>query len=106
LSLHCFASCLDRTNVAQCHAGIEAMEQQLIVMGISNARLDPSSNIVFVLRDIYAFVGDQIALQYGGSEAQKSVSTERSESTIAGPIGKVSAIVTCHLAIHPRIDYF
>lgn len=79
------------------------MEQQLIVMGISTAKLDPSSNIVFVLRDIYGFVGDQIALQYGGSEAQKSVSTERSESTIAGPIGKVSVHLMCHLAFHGLI---
>ena len=38
--------------------------------------------------DRYVEVGDHIALQYGGSEAHKKVTTERSES-IAGPIGKV-----------------
>lgn len=65
------------------------MEQQLVVMGIrSNPRLDPSSNIVRVLIDMYVDIGDHIALQYGGSEAHKKVITERSES-IAGPIGKV-----------------
>jgi hypothetical protein len=67
------------------------MEQQLVVMGIrSNAKLDPSSNIVRVLIDMYVDIGDHIALQYGGSEAHKKVSTERSESNIVGPIGKVS----------------
>jgi hypothetical protein len=66
------------------------MEQQLVVMGIrSNPKLDPSSNIVRVLIDMYVDIGDHIALQYGGSEAHKKVSSERSES-IAGPIGKVS----------------
>lgn len=65
------------------------MEQQLVVMGIrSNPKLDPSSNIVRVLIDMYVDIGDHIALQYGGSEAHKKVTTERSES-IAGPIGKV-----------------
>ena len=82
-------SCLDRTNVAQFSAGVEAMEQQLVVMGIrSNPRLDPSSNIVRVLIDMYVDIGDHIALQYGGSEAHKKVTADRSES-IAGPIGKV-----------------
>lgn len=65
------------------------MEQQLVVMGIrSNPKLDPSSNIVRVLIDMYVDIGDHIALQYGGSEAHKKVTTERSES-IVGPIGKV-----------------
>jgi hypothetical protein len=82
--------CLDRTNVAQFSAGVEAMGQQLVVMGIrSKAKLDPSSNIVRVLIDMYVDIGDSIALQYGGSEAHKKVSAERSESNIAGPIGKV-----------------
>lgn len=65
------------------------MEQQLVVMGIrSNPKLDPSSTIVRVLIDMYVDIGDHIALQYGGSEAHKKVTTERSES-IVGPIGKV-----------------
>ena len=64
------------------------MEQQLVVMGIrSNPKLDPSSNIVRVLIDMYVDIGDHIALQYGGSEAHKKVNAERSESIA---IGKVS----------------
>ena len=86
--------CLDRTNVAQFSAGVEAMGQQLVVMGIrSNPKLDPSSNIVRVLIDIYVDIGDHIALQYGGSEAHKKVSSERSES-IVGPIGKHKELLT------------
>jgi len=84
-------SCLDRTNVAQFSAGVEAIGQQLVVMGIrSSAKLDPSSNIVRVLIDMYVDIGDSIALQYGGSEAHKKVTATRSESNITGPIGKVT----------------
>jgi hypothetical protein len=84
-------SCLDRTNVAQFSAGVEAMEQQFVVMGIrSNPKLDPSSNVVRVLIDMYVDIGDHIALQYGGSEAHKKVTAERSESVV-GPIGKVTS---------------
>jgi hypothetical protein len=80
--------------VAQFSAGVEAIGQQLVVMGIrSKAKLDPSSNIVRVLIDMYVDIGDSIALQYGGSEAHKKVSAERSESNIAGPIGKVRFVV-------------
>lgn len=61
-------------------------------MGVrSKAKLDPSSNIVRVLIDMYVDIGDSIALQYGGSEAHKKVTASRSESNIAGPIGKASA---------------
>ena len=78
--------------MAQFSAGVEAMEQQLVVTGVrSSAKLDPSSNIVRVLIDMYVEIGDQIALQYGGSEAHKKVSTGKSESNIVGPIGKVSS---------------
>ena len=86
----CVISCLDRTNVAQFSAGVEAIEQQLVVMGIrSSAKLDSTANIVRVLIDMYVDIGDSIALQYGGSEAHKKVNTENSQSTIAGPMGKV-----------------
>lgn len=58
-------------------------------------RLDPSSNIVRVLIDMYVEIGDNIALQYGGSEAHKKVTADRSEvSNITGPIGKVCATLT------------
>ena len=76
------------------------MEQQLVVMGIrSSPKLDPSSNIVRVLIDMYVDIGDHIALQYGGSEAHKKVTADRSESLV-GPIGKVS-IVAVNLRICP-----
>ena len=59
-------------------------------MGIrSSAKLDSTANIVRVLIDMYVDIGDSIALQYGGSEAHKKVNTENSQSTIAGPMGKV-----------------
>jgi len=83
-------SCLDRTNVAQFSAGVEAIGQQLVVMGIrSRAKLGPSSSIVRVLIDMYVDIGDSIALQYGGSEAHKKVTAGSSESSFTGPIGKV-----------------
>ena len=75
--------------MAQFSAGVEAISQQLVVMGIrSQSKLDPSSNIVRVLIDMYVDIGDSIALQYGGSEAHKKVNTGRAESNII-PIGKV-----------------
>jgi hypothetical protein len=84
-------SCLDRTNVAQFSAGVEAIGHQLVVMGIrSKGKLGPSSSFVRVLIDLYVDIGDSIALQYGGSEAHKKVTAGVSE-TIAGPIGKVSS---------------
>ena len=63
--------CLDRTNVGQFSAGVEALGQQLVVMGILLRKLDSSSNIVRALIDMYVEIGDHIALQYGGSEAHK-----------------------------------
>jgi hypothetical protein len=83
-------SCLDRTNVAQFSAGVEAIGQQLVVMGIrSRGKLGPSSPVVRVLIELYVDIGDIIALQYGGSEAHKKVTAGVAESNITGPIGKV-----------------
>jgi len=87
--------CLDRTNVAQFSAGVEALEQQLVVMGIrSSTKLDPSSNIVRMLIDMYVEIGDHIALQYGGSEAHKKVSTDVTTSSVPGPMGKHKELLT------------
>lgn len=59
-------------------------------MGIrSRSKLSPSSNIVRVLIDMYVEIGDNIALQYGGSEAHKKVTADRPELSITGPMGKV-----------------
>jgi hypothetical protein len=66
-------------------------------MGVrSSAKLDPSSTIIRVLIDMYVEIGDHISLQYGGSEAHKKVSTERSEtaSSFHGPIGKHKELLT------------
>ena len=79
-------SCLDRTNVAQFSAGVEALGQQLVVMGVrSAAKLPPASNIVKILIDMYVQIGDHISLQYGGSEAHK----KGQATNIQGPMGKV-----------------
>lgn len=86
--------CLDRTNVAQFSAGVEAINQQLVVMGIRpHSKLDPSSNIVRVLIDMYVDIGDQVALQYGGSEAHKKMAPSRADSNIM-PIGKHKELLT------------
>lgn len=86
--------CLDRTNVAQFSAGVDALGQQLVVMGIrSTAKLDPSSNIVRMLIDMYVEIGDHIALQYGGSEAHKKGATA-GMSNIQGPMGKHKELLT------------
>ena len=88
--------CLDRTNVAQFSAGVEALGQQLVVMGVRNsAKLDPSSNIVRVLIDMFVEIGDHIALQYGGSEAHKKVNTTAGPAaSLNGPMGKHKELLT------------
>jgi hypothetical protein len=82
-----------RSNISQLALSLlSCLGQQLVVMGVrSKAKLDPSSTIVRVLIDLYVDIGDSLALQYGGSEAHKKVTAERSESNITGPIGKVGA---------------
>lgn len=89
--------CLDRTNVAQFSAGVEALGQQLVVMGIrSAAKLNPSSSIVRLLIDMYVDVGDHIALQYGGSEAHKKVQVQNSGVDMKGDgaMGKHKELLT------------
>jgi len=92
--------CLDRTNVAQFSAGVMALAQQLVVMGIrSSVKLDPSSNIVRVLIDMYVDIGDHLALQYGGSEAHKKGPTAgTTNGTLSDPttasIGKHKELLT------------
>ncbi len=77
--------CLDRTNVAQFSAGVESLGQQLVVMGIRNApKLSSNSNIVKILIDMYVEIGDQIALQYGGSEAHKKGQISESNAAAGG----------------------
>jgi hypothetical protein len=66
--------CLDRTNVAQFSIGVHALGKQMKAMGLtSSGQLDSGSQVVVVLMELYSGLGDQIALQYGGSEAHKKV---------------------------------
>lgn len=44
--------------------------------------------------DRYVEIGDQIALQYGGSEAHKKVASAGANSNIPGPMGKVRSITS------------
>ncbi|CAM9112844.1 unnamed protein product [Choristocarpus tenellus] len=77
--------CLDRTNVAQFSVGVHALGKQLFVMGVSNqSTLDSGSQVVRVLMEIYTELGDHIALQYGGSEAHKKVSSGSGPSKQVG----------------------
>ena len=55
---------------------------------------------------MYVDIGDSIALQYGGSEAHKKVSTENSQSTIAGPIGKVCDEILPRFTMAPPYPHF
>ena len=94
--------CLDRTNVAQFSAGVEALGQQLVVMGVRTvAKLESTSSIVKLLIDMYVEIGDHIALQYGGSEAHKKVNhthqqsiSSSSNSSIHMPMGKHKELLT------------
>ena len=88
--------CLDRTNVAQFSGGVEALGQQLVVMGIrSAAKLSPASSIVRLLIDMYVEIGDHIALQYGGSEAHKKVQVQNTGVDAKGDgMGKHKELLT------------
>jgi len=69
------------------------MSQQLVVMGIrSQSKLDPSSNVVRALIDMYVDIGDSVALQYGGSEAHKKVNAHADSHIM--PIGKHKELLT------------
>ena len=68
--------CLDRTNVAQFSVGVHALGLQLAALGlVKHAALDSDNPVALVLMDMYSTAGDQIALQYGGSEAHKKVAS-------------------------------
>jgi SacI homology domain len=89
--------CLDRTNVAQLCVGVHMLGLQLTALGLTgagnlpgekkyefaepnssdkdNSLSDPTGPIVTQLLKMYTLMGDAIALQYGGSEANKKVTT-------------------------------
>ena len=57
--------CLDRTNLAQFFIGKHALFKQLEYLGV----LSDEETIVHTLLEVYLKMGDQIAMQYGGSKA-------------------------------------
>jgi hypothetical protein len=59
---------------------------------VNHASLEGDSPAVLVLMDIYSTVGDQIALQYGGSEAHKKVAAGAGQVASAGPNGVGNAL--------------
>jgi hypothetical protein len=61
--------CLDRTNVAQFYAGVQAMSLQLQALGISNNPIPMESDLPRLLMDLYCRMGNELALQYVGSVA-------------------------------------
>lgn len=66
--------CLDRTNVAQYAFGLAALGQQIHALGLSDAaHITADSNVGSALMEMYADMGDVLALQYGGSTAHNTV---------------------------------
>jgi len=87
--------CLDRTNVAQFSAGVCALGQQLLVMGVTgSAELEQGQAVVSVLMDMYSEIGDCLALQYGGSEAHKKVASGNNASVQGPSMGKHKEFLT------------
>ena len=61
--------CLDRTNGGQFALGMKFLNTSLRVLGLNDHKpLDPSNKMLMELMEMYAEVGDRIAVQYGGSE--------------------------------------
>jgi len=57
--------------------GTHVLGLQMYALGLSDSEtLDPSGPLVRQLMALYEAMGDTIALQYGGSEANKKVTTD------------------------------
>lgn len=74
--------CLDRTNVGQANVGIYALGLQLRALGLADESAEPSSSIVETYFDLFTAHGDAIALQYGGSEANKKMTLVAYEDSV------------------------
>jgi hypothetical protein len=75
--------CLDRTNVAQVCVGVHLLGLQLYSLGLSDSEaLDPSDPLVRHIMELYEAHGDAIAMQYGGSEANKKVTSTAHEDSV------------------------
>eukprot|EP01114_Cavostelium_apophysatum_P020199 TRINITY_DN6706_c0_g1_i1.p1 TRINITY_DN6706_c0_g1~~TRINITY_DN6706_c0_g1_i1.p1 ORF type:complete len:811 (-),score=116.42 TRINITY_DN6706_c0_g1_i1:131-2563(-) len=82
LRTNCIDS-LDRTNAAQFFIGKCALGYQLYVMGVNDVPfVGFDSEIVDVLVDMYEGMGNQIALQYAGSELVNTIKTYRSGNLV------------------------
>lgn len=71
--------CLDRTNVAQFAMGMKAIDISLRLLGLAGIEISNmyTNPLMLGLMDMYSEMGDKIALQYGGSEAHKKVSSNK-----------------------------
>lgn len=67
--------CLDRTNGGQFAVAMRFLTVSLVTLGIlgPHQMVEPSSQLLLSLMDMFGEMGDRIALQYGGSEAHKKV---------------------------------
>lgn len=75
--------CLDRTNTAQCVIGMVALGYQLYSMGVLyKPEIDPDTDMVRLLEELYEDHGDTLALQYGGSQLVHRIKTYRKGAPI------------------------
>lgn len=66
--------CLDRTNVAQFAYGLAALGRQLHALGLTEAqKIELHDPLADDLMDFYEWMGDTLAIQYGGSAAHNKV---------------------------------
>lgn len=86
--------CLDRTNVGQANVGIYALGLQLRALGLTDETAEPSSAIVETYFDLFTAHGDAIALQYGGSEANKKMTLIAYEDSVRRGGGGVGGLTS------------
>ncbi|KAL6758620.1 hypothetical protein V8C86DRAFT_1459914 [Haematococcus lacustris] len=81
--------CLDRTNVAQYACGLAGFGRQLFLLGLSDIpHVDDDSSIARVLSSQYEFMGDSLAMQYGGSDAHSVFFQRQKGGWEASTLGK------------------
>lgn len=85
LRVNCIDS-LDRTNVAQFIQGKVALGYKLYALGFKDSPfLDPESDFIRILLQMYERMGDCLALQYGGSQMHRSLKKDHAESRSMAP---------------------
>eukprot|EP01112_Ceratiomyxa_fruticulosa_P009117 TRINITY_DN2379_c0_g1_i1.p1 TRINITY_DN2379_c0_g1~~TRINITY_DN2379_c0_g1_i1.p1 ORF type:complete len:1047 (-),score=231.77 TRINITY_DN2379_c0_g1_i1:139-3279(-) len=84
---------LDRTNAAQFCIGMAALGQQLYAMGwADDQNIGFESEIVQLLIEMYEGLGNQIALQYGGSELANTIKTYTKNSLVSQTRDALTAV--------------